>query len=283
MFKCTRKETVLLFALAIVSLTSIIGNTLLLIHGESNSLHLHKYVIVSFRDEISGNHNASALLLEASKPSPAQSKSNSLSRSKENNRHRDTDSTASNDTVSRYVAHPINDKPGSVHLNMRLTQTKCHTPHCSQFLSRDDKNRFFECFMTVLDKVQYIKNQLDKIPENNCDFMNGTGRSPVALVSPPGSGNTWVRGLLERATGFCTGFNNCDYTIRIKGFIGENINSGSVLVVKTHMLEPQWIGGGGGIRIKDPRIASFGSGIVLLRNPYHSSIAEWRTDRKSVV
>ena len=35
--------------------------------------------------------------------------------------------------------------------------------------------------------------------------MSGQGRAAVALVSFPGSGNTWVRGLLERATGICTG------------------------------------------------------------------------------
>ena len=72
--------------------------------------------------------------------------------------------------------------------------------------------------------------------------MNGAKRDPVALASAEGSGNTWVRGLLERATGFCTGFNFCDYVMRMKGFIGDNINSGSVLVVKTHMDKPQWVG-----------------------------------------
>ena len=35
--------------------------------------------------------------------------------------------------------------------------------------------------------------------------MSGQGRAAVALVSFPGSGNTWVRGLLESATGICTG------------------------------------------------------------------------------
>ena len=36
-------------------------------------------------------------------------------------------------------------------------------------------------------------------------FINGTRRAAVALTSFPGSGNTWVRGLLEKATGVCTG------------------------------------------------------------------------------
>ena len=31
------------------------------------------------------------------------------------------------------------------------------------------------------------------------------GHGPVGLVSFPGSGNTWVRGLLQKATGVCTG------------------------------------------------------------------------------
>ncbi len=41
--------------------------------------------------------------------------------------------------------------------------------------------------------------------EGKCHFMNGTGRAAVALVSYPGSGNTWLRGLLEQVTGICTG------------------------------------------------------------------------------
>ena len=38
-----------------------------------------------------------------------------------------------------------------------------------------------------------------------CQFMNRTNRLSVPLVSLPGSGNTWTRGLLEKATGICTG------------------------------------------------------------------------------
>ena len=45
-----------------------------------------------------------------------------------------------------------------------------------------------------------------------CHFMNGTERAAVALVSFPGTGSTWVRGLLEQATGICTGklCHSCD-------------------------------------------------------------------------
>ena len=41
--------------------------------------------------------------------------------------------------------------------------------------------------------------------DGSCRFINGSRRAAVALVSFPGSGNTWVRGLLEKATGVCTG------------------------------------------------------------------------------
>ena len=45
----------------------------------------------------------------------------------------------------------------------------------------------------------------DRLTSGKCRFMNGTGRGVVGLVSFPGSGNTWVRGLLQAVTGICTG------------------------------------------------------------------------------
>ena len=45
----------------------------------------------------------------------------------------------------------------------------------------------------------------DLLNNGTCVFMDGSKRAPVALVSFPGSGNTWARGLLESATGICTG------------------------------------------------------------------------------
>lgn len=116
-----------------------------------------------------------------------------------------------------------------------------------------------------------MKDIFSKVTGSNCLFIGGT-RDPVALASSEGSGNTWVRGLLEKGSGFCTGFNFCDYMMRMKGFIGENINSGSVLVVKTHMKRPQWLGS----EVKISKYeATYGSGIFLLRNPLHSLVAEW--------
>ncbi|KAJ3650725.1 hypothetical protein Zmor_017375 [Zophobas morio] len=59
-------------------------------------------------------------------------------------------------------------------------------------------------------------------------------KPPVALVSFPGSGNTWLRYLLQQATGYFTGSIYKDYGLLKNGFPAEYVSNGSVLVVKTH-------------------------------------------------
>ncbi len=54
-------------------------------------------------------------------------------------------------------------------------------------------------------KLSWTRNQTNTLVNGPCHFIDGYGRAPVALVSFEGSGNTWLRGLLEKATGICTG------------------------------------------------------------------------------
>ena len=75
---------------------------------------------------------------------------------------------------------------------------QCKDVICSEFLHKCDWVQVGEC-MRFMKK----KRLLNISPA--CHFMNGTSRGGVALVSFPGSGNTWLRGLLEKATGICTG------------------------------------------------------------------------------
>lgn len=56
----------------------------------------------------------------------------------------------------------------------------------------------------------------------------------VALASPPGSGNTWVRHLIQLATGYLTGSSYVDDELLNTGFPGEGIANGSVVVIKIH-------------------------------------------------
>lgn len=100
-----------------------------------------------------------------------------------------------------------------------LLPRPCSDPLCTRFLSERDMVNFTACKRRAEAKYSVIANhsavsagQLTArmgsdglLPSGSCHFMNGTGRGPVGLVSFPGSGNTWVRGLLQKATGICTG------------------------------------------------------------------------------
>ena len=84
----------------------------------------------------------------------------------------------------------------------------CSDPVWLAYLTQQDKTNFETC--TSRARVRYSQllklNDTDvTLPPGKCHFMNGTNRAAVALVSFPGSGNTWVRGLLQQATGVCTG------------------------------------------------------------------------------
>ena len=58
----------------------------------------------------------------------------------------------------------------------------------------------------------------------------------TALASKPGSGNTWVRHLLQLATGIQTGSIFNEQRLKRNGFPGEGIVNGSVIAIKTHNL-----------------------------------------------
>lgn len=160
-------------------------------------------------------------------------------------------------------------------LGLPMSQPRnCRQPHCKEYLLKSELLAMSKCSAETAQRTVNgkLKGQHESdLKENSCSFMNGSNRLPVALASTSGSGNTWIRGLLERATGICTGFLYCDYAMRREGFIGETVKSGNALVVKTHTISPKWYG------TKQPRSDDpyYGSAIYILRNPYMSMIAEW--------
>ncbi|XP_053950898.1 WSCD family member CG9164 [Anastrepha ludens] len=84
----------------------------------------------------------------------------------------------------------------------------------------------------------------------------------TALASFPGSGNTWLRYLLQQATGILTGSVYKDYGLLKTGFPAENIRNNSVLLVKTHEFGPNaW----------EP----FTKAILLVRDPEKAILAEF--------
>ncbi|TRY81811.1 hypothetical protein DNTS_001889 [Danionella cerebrum] len=86
----------------------------------------------------------------------------------------------------------------------------------------------------------------------------------VALSSFPGAGNTWVRHLIELATGFYTGSYYFDGTLYNRGFKGEKDywKSGRTICVKTHESGQR-------------DVEMYDSAILLIRNPYRSLMAEF--------
>ncbi|ROT74784.1 hypothetical protein C7M84_006707 [Penaeus vannamei] len=72
--------------------------------------------------------------------------------------------------------------------------------------------------------------------------ISGGARPPrptTALVSFPGSGNTWIRYLLQQVTGYYSGSVYKDYALMKNGFPAESVSNGSVVVVKTHEWGPE--------------------------------------------
>ena len=149
--------------------------------------------------------------------------------------------------------------------------TNCYREHCTEYLNKNELLAMNRCLQETSKRI--TKESKSPVRENDCNFIDGSHRRPVALASTEGSGNTWIRGLLEKATGICTGFLYCDYEMRHAGFIGEGVKSGSVLVVKTHTGLTQWHGEKYAKPKRDEPY--YGSAIFILRNPYDSLISEW--------
>ena len=83
----------------------------------------------------------------------------------------------------------------------KRTSIQCTQPPCLQYLLEGEKKAFTLCQR----ETPTFKSTM-KAPKCKCKFRERTGKKTVALHSLPGSGNTWLRGLLERATGLCTGW-----------------------------------------------------------------------------
>lgn len=109
--------------------------------------------------------------------------------------------------------------------------------------------------------------------------FQGSSGGVVALASFHGSGNTWVRHLLEQASGVFTGSIYCDRSLKLV-FPGEQVVGPNVLVVKTHQCDstelPLDVQQALGQR-------HYNKAIVLVRNPFDALVSEanrrWNTHR----
>ena len=89
----------------------------------------------------------------------------------------------------------------------------------------------------------------------------------VALASVPGSGNTWLRYMLEQLTGVRTGSIYVDKKLVEAGFEAENVSDASVLVVKSHT---------GTVPLHPWYDRTWMDAVILLvRNPYDATLSEF--------
>lgn len=138
----------------------------------------------------------------------------------------------------------------------------CTAQNCLNVLSSFDHLIYNKCTSSALRR--------GKLNDDTCQFIDGTNRKPIALASFPGSGNTWVRGLLQKVTGICTGSLYCDRDLRCHGFLGEGIFSGSVLVTKTHKTNNK---NAKRNQMNNPHV-NFTRAILIVRNPFDAIVSE---------
>ena len=151
--------------------------------------------------------------------------------------------------------------------------TQCRKPMCTEFLTSYDLPHYRYCMKKA--KIRYDREPLD----SKCNFINGTIRDAVALVSHKGSGHFRVRELLQKTTGVCTGGVDCDVKLRWSGFPGESLRSGVVLVVNTHQTEPTWSGVQDDDSTQFNKLIDtplFGSAILLVRDPFNAIADLWQ-------
>ena len=98
----------------------------------------------------------------------------------------------------------------------------------------------------------------------NCKKMSFKSSGPiVALGSFPGSGNSWVRQLLESATGIYTGALYCDVSYIQAGMIGEGVATKNVIAIKTH----DW-------PYAARQLINHDKAIYIVRSPFGSILSE---------
>lgn len=110
------------------------------------------------------------------------------------------------------------------------------------------------------DKLGIVSST--KSDNNEFNDKENAAKPIAALASFPGSGNTWLRYLLQQATGILTGSVYKDYGLLKSGFPAESISNSSVLMVKTH----EWGTHGW---------EKFGKAVLLIRDPAKAILAEF--------
>mmetsp|Transcript_19745 Transcript_19745/g.38657 ORF Transcript_19745/g.38657 Transcript_19745/m.38657 type:complete len:387 (+) Transcript_19745:271-1431(+) len=103
---------------------------------------------------------------------------------------------------------------------------------------------------------------------------------PVQLASFPGSGNTWIRHVIQQGTRIYTGSMYNDTKLRETVFPAEGVRDESVVVVKTHFpCANCWLLRNGNGYVKTSRtgdLKSARASLYILRSPFDVILAEFQ-------
>ena len=116
--------------------------------------------------------------------------------------------------------------------------------------------------------VQRVKSWDKRLAKTKwCNGVPGYLKEPgpkVALGSFPGSGNTWMRYLLQQLTGVLTGSIYTDWKLMSKDFPAGGITDGQVIAIKTHASYK-----------KDKAKMEYDKVILLVRNPWEAAFSNF--------
>ena len=169
------------------------------------------------------------------------------------------------------IERSLQGKPGSESFVLKLIrdilpEAKYDFLACSQDVAEDTFNLSPDFYNVSRNNMTF---GFECTPLTDMHFIVQRKRIawPItALASFPGSGNTWLRYLLEQMTGVFTGSQECDIVLKASGLLGEGVQSSNVLVVKTH--NPSDL-----IEMTPKR--HFKAAVVLVRNPFDAILAEY--------
>ena len=91
----------------------------------------------------------------------------------------------------------------SAAMYLNKPNTDCSDLHCVDYLTEEERVQYDSCYNATVS--ERARTKFGPIRPGKCRFQRGDQRYPVGLGSFQGSGNTWLRGLLEKITGICTG------------------------------------------------------------------------------
>ena len=134
----------------------------------------------------------------------------------------------------------------------------------SNLTSKTSQQQFLNCSGIAILGGQ-LKSSISIPPSHqHCKKMSFRSSGPtVALGSFPGSGNSWVRQLLESATGVYTGALYCDGSYIEAGMIGEGVTTENVIAIKTH----DW-------PYAAKQLLNHDKAIYIVRSPFGSILSE---------